>query len=94
MDQESWMNEVKENATFRGEARAFFNAAPEAMKAAAKDVVAAHNDDKEAHPKQRLSFVLSIAALGASVFAPAAWERLKSYLEHPIVSAASGETPR
>lgn len=83
MDQESWMNEVKENATFRGEVRQFIRQSPDTMKSAAETAVAAHNDDKEAHPKQRLSFVLSVAALGASIFAPAAYERLKSYLEHP-----------
>lgn len=91
MDQEAWVNEVKENATFRGEVRQFIRQTPETMKAAAKDAVAAHNDDKEAHPKQRLAFVFSVVALVASFLAPAIWERFKAYLEHDVPAASAAE---
>ncbi len=94
MDQEAWLNEVKENATFRGEVRQFITTAPVAMRSAALEAVAAHNDDKEAHPKQRLAFVFSVIALGASVFAPAAWERVKAYFERTTPAAQAAEVGR
>ncbi len=49
MDQEAWMAEVKENATFRGEVRQFIVSAPASMKSAAAEAIAAHNADKDAH---------------------------------------------
>ena len=49
MDQEAWLREVKENATFRGEVRSFITNAPQAMRSAATEAVEGHNRDKDAH---------------------------------------------
>jgi hypothetical protein len=91
MDNKSWEDEKEKSAEFRGEVRQFIKQMPETMKALTAEAILTHNEDKEAHPKQRLSFVLSIAALGASIFAPAAWERLKEYLNRPVVPADSSQ---
>lgn len=94
MDQKEWIAEVKENATFRGEVRQFILNAPATMKSAATEAVQTHNDDKEAHPKQRLAFVFSVIALGASFLGPAVWERFKAYMERTTPSAEAAEVRR
>ena len=49
MDRDEFINELKENATFRGEMREFMRNVPEATRAAAHEAITAHNEDANAH---------------------------------------------
>lgn len=87
-------DEIKESSGFRGEVRQFIRQSPESMRAAAAEAVTTHNDDKEAHPKQRLAFVFSIISLAIALMGPAVWDRFKSYMERTTPTADAAEMKR